>query len=160
MVRKGYIERLIEDMGITIARILGFRQQRDFKGAILALQDAAEGLTGMKMETLLKLDVETLLTIFRTSEVLDSGRCLMAGLIFRELAQIAEAQGSTPLVIPAYTKAAVLLGESLYADPTLRVEPYVMQWHECLAHAPTTSLLAHEKAARLQTELDSTAKDT
>jgi hypothetical protein len=155
MVRKGYIERLIEDMGIAMARILGFRQERDFKGAILVLQDSAEGLTGMKMETLLKLDVETLMTIFRTSEVLDSGRCLMAGLVFRELAQIAEGQGSTSLVTPAYTKAAILLAESLYADPTLRAEPYLSQWQECLAHASTNSRLAHEKSARLQTELDS-----
>jgi hypothetical protein len=157
MVRKGYIERLIEDLGITVARLVGLRQQRDFRGAILVLQDSAEGLTGMKMETLLKLDVETLMMIFRTSEVLDSGRCLMAGLVFRELAQIAEGQGSTSLVAPAYTKAAVLLAESLYADPTLREEPYLTQWKECLAHAPRDSRLAHEKAELLQRELDSEA---
>jgi hypothetical protein len=153
MVRKGYVERLIEELGVVTARILGFRQEHDFKGAIIALQGASEGLTGMKMETLLKLDAETLLTIFRTSEVLDSGRCLMAGLIFRELAQIAEAQKNTPMVAPAYKKAGILLSDALYADPTLREEPYLTQWQECLDHAGTDSLLLHEKAARLRKEL-------
>jgi hypothetical protein len=154
MVRKGYIERLIEDMGITAARIMGFRQDRDYKGAVIVLQGASEGLTGMKMETLLKLDAETLITIFRTSEVLDSGRCLMAGLIFRELAQIAQAQGSLNLIVPTYTKATIMIAEALYADPTLRVEPYISQWLECKEHADPHSLLAQTKSERLRNELD------
>jgi hypothetical protein len=152
MVRKGYIERQIAELGEVAARLLGLRQEHNYRGALMAMSTSCEGLTGLKMETLATLDDETLLSLFRTGRVLDSGRCLIAGLVLKELALIAEAQKNEKALQTAARKAGLLLAEALYADVDLRATEYHEALDWCVARAGDAPILT-ERVARLAADI-------
>src|SRR5688500_7106217 len=60
MQREDYIHRLIRQFVEAIARIAGFRDQRDYKRALAATEDAWEGLLGHPRSLVEVVDTPTL----------------------------------------------------------------------------------------------------
>jgi hypothetical protein len=64
MMRKSYLQQQIEGLALVLARLLGL----DGKERHLALDRSCRDLTGLDLETLLRLDDQTVLAMFRTGD--------------------------------------------------------------------------------------------
>jgi hypothetical protein len=124
MLRKGYIERLVEGLVLVLTRVLDLKEKQDYAGALSLLRTAGKNLSGMDIDTLPALSDKTLLTLFAANNVLDVARSVVVARLLGEQADIYEAQGRTDAAAVSRRKALVLFTELLMQEEDLRTNEY------------------------------------
>ena len=123
MLRKGYIDRQIEDLATGLAKVLRLKSVGDTTGALAEIRLAGKKLVGLDMETLITLPEPTLLSLFTAGGgAFDAGKCLAAATLLGERAEIEAAEGRSDAARAGFQKALVLLVEAVRREESLRTE--------------------------------------
>ncbi len=139
MVRKGYLEQQMEQLGQVIGRLLKLRDT-DVGEAVLRanLHAEAKSLTGINLALLPTLSDATLLSLFKGGNVLDAARCVVAAHLIAEDADIFHSEGKASQAKAGYRRAISLLDAALVQEDVLRTETYQakrQEWAEKYAAA-------------------------
>ena len=121
MVRKGFVERQIEQFFEALAVILGLRESGDSNAALLSLRATNKRLTGLDLDMLASLPPKSLLGFFLTNEHFEAGNALIAGGFMDEAAQIYAAQNDAGRAKQFGIRALTLLLEAQIHEPKARI---------------------------------------
>ena len=114
MIRRGYVEEMIEAFGAVLSRLLLLKEERDFSGALTLIQSSSKSLAGLDVDTLARMPDETLLTM------LDPAQSAIAAALLDEQAQIYADRGDTGAAGRSNRKALLLFLEALGKEKGLR----------------------------------------
>lgn len=124
MVRKSFLEIQIEMLGQMMARILVMKRKGDRKGVQTEIHVTAQKLAGMEIDAMRRLTDDSLIGLFTPSDGLDAGKCLLAGALLREEAEVLDEEGDAAAAASARRKALRLYLEALIANEFLRTRDY------------------------------------
>lgn len=145
MMRRGYIEQLIEALGQVMARVLKLGNDKDYINAHLQIKQATKHLTGMELETVTAVPEETLLSLLTARGVLDSGRAVVLASLLQGRGKLWELEGRMAEAYVDYRKALTLLTEALVQEDSLHnatLQSRVSELSDTLAgHAVGSTLL-------------------
>ncbi len=122
MLRRGYIERQIEALGLAIAQIVGLKDRGSLAEAAHELREAGKRFTGMDTFALTRLSDESLLSFLSSSDEPEPGRYILAATILREHAELLELQGQPDVARGARRKALTLLIEAMMLGDWFRTK--------------------------------------
>jgi hypothetical protein len=123
MIRQDYLMRQIEALAAVLAHLLFLKRSGNLASAGLEIKVACRKLVGMDSDTMLALPDETLLSAMLASgRHEDAVRCLMAGTLLHEQAQLNQALDQTELARAGSRKALILLIAALLVEKDLRTE--------------------------------------
>lgn len=132
MLRKGYIEQQIEGLSQALGMIFGIKL--DKADVLKQLGMSCKNLTGLNLDTLLRLDDMTILGMFSGGD-----RTRTAGNAFVSTQFLLQRAKVDPVVArAARRKAALLYAEALALEPSLRTQAYRAEFESLLAEVETT----------------------
>ncbi|MBB6052450.1 DUF6483 family protein [Armatimonas rosea] len=149
MLRKGFVQQQIEGLSQALAAIFGIELTKE--DVVQRLGTSCKNLTGLDLDTLLKLDDATLLGMFSGGD-----RTRTAGNAFvaaQFLLQRAKAEPNQARV--ARRKALLLYSEALALESSLRSSEFLAEYESLLAEVEVTDRTAHilRQAARAMESL-------
>jgi Family of unknown function (DUF6483) len=144
MLRKGFVQQQIEGLATALASVFGIELTKE--DVVKRLGTSCKNLTGLDLDTLLKLDDATLLGMFAGGD-----RTRTAGNAFvaaQFLLQRAKAEPTLGRV--ARRKALLLYAEALALESSLRSKDYLAEFEALLSEVEVTDRTAHvlRQAAR------------
>lgn len=123
MFEQDFIMRQIEMLGSVIAKLLNRKKDADYKGAIIDAKNACKEFVGIDSEMMLALSDESLVALLAGGGGYQQAvRCLMAGTLLNEQAQVHEAMGKADLARAGFRKSLLLLVEAFILERELRTE--------------------------------------
>lgn len=132
MLRKGYIQQQLEGLGQALGMLFGLElSQRE---VLQRLGTSCKNLTGLDLDTLLRLDDTTLLGLFSGGD-----RTRTAGNAFVAAQFLLQRAKADPTVARAARRKAFLLySEALALEACLRTEDYRAELESLLAEVEST----------------------
>lgn len=127
MVRKGYIEQQIEEMGLLLARLIGLRKEGNYEAAMEELRAGAARLTGWDIDRVGALPESLLLSMLGGGNIRDTlevGKCIALASLLCERAELYRLEGRDTDAVSVERKALTLFCEALIAEPYLRRPEY------------------------------------
>ena len=122
MLRKDYILRLIEQLGVALERILALKRDGQAHQALKEIEQACEKYLGLDPRVISAASGEALLTLMSMGGKFDPRRAVLLGELLREEGELYEMEGMAERSYWGYTRALWLFLESLNLDPSLRTE--------------------------------------
>jgi len=113
MEREDYIHRLIRQLAEALARIAGFRDQRDYKRTLAATEDAWEGLVGHPRSLVDVVDTPTLAGMLR-----EPSKMRAAAKLLWEEGKTLAASGDPVHATIVYRRAVELVLEARAIEPS------------------------------------------
>jgi hypothetical protein len=113
MEREDYIHRLIRQFAELLAKLSGLRDQRDYRQALAATEDAWEGMLGHPRSIVEMVDTPTLASLLREPDKIRIG----AKLLWEEGKTLA-ASGDPVHALICYRRAVELVLEARAIAPT------------------------------------------
>ena len=149
MLRKGYIQHQIEGLSQALGMLFGITLDKE--AVLQKLGTSCKNLTGLDLDTLLRLDDTTLLGMFEGGDrTRTAGNAFVAAqfLLRRALADPTVARA-------ARRKAALLYSEALALESSLRSSEYRSELESLLAEVEATDPTHHvlRQAARVHEAL-------
>ncbi|WP_394795052.1 DUF6483 family protein [Armatimonas sp.] len=144
MLRKGYIQQQIEGLATALGTIFGI--ELDKSDVLKRLGNSCRNLTGLDLDTLLRLDDATLLGMFAGGDrTRTAGNAFVAAQFLLLRAKADPTQGRV-----ARRKALLLYAEALALESSLRSKDYLSEFESLLAEVEATDATAHilRQAAR------------
>src|SRR5262249_21718201 len=92
MLRKGYVERQIEALGLAMAVVFRLKERGSLAEASHELRTVGKRFTGMDTYALARLSDASLLAFLTSGDEPDAGRYILASTILREHAALLEMQ--------------------------------------------------------------------
>src|SRR5215469_10476158 len=120
MLRKDYIMRLIEQLGVAMERILALKQNSQTHEALKEIEQACEKYLGLDPRIIGAASGEALLTLMSMGGKFDPRRAVLLGELLREEGELYEMEGMAERSYWGYTRSLWLLVESLNQDSSLR----------------------------------------
>ncbi|GAB4454805.1 MAG: hypothetical protein OHK0029_09920 [Armatimonadaceae bacterium] len=143
MVRKGYIEQQIEEMGRFLRQLLLKRTEdaAGVAGEAEEIRDAAKLLTGLDLNTVVSLPESYYLSLFEVEGQVHSGNAAIVGtLLIEEADALERTEQATPEEIRTrYIRAKTLLSAALAQADYLRTPELVSRLakaHQRLQNLP------------------------
>ena len=93
MVRKGYIQRLIDELIEVSAKVMRLRTSGDDPAALQEIKGAAKRLVGFDTGALTRFSDASLIALLSSGGSLDAGKALAAGALLDVQAQIELSRG-------------------------------------------------------------------
>jgi hypothetical protein len=124
MVRKGYIQRLIEELIEITAKVLRLRTAGDDSAALQTIKAAAKSLIGFDTASLIRFSDASLLALLSSGGTLDAGKALAAGALLDAQAQIQAAQGEKDAAHTSWHKSLLLLTAAVRQEESLNTEEW------------------------------------
>lgn len=122
MLRKGFVERQIEALGLALAVVFRLKERGNLAEASHELRTAGKRFTGMDTFALARLSDESLLAFLSSGDEPDAGRYILASAILREHASLLELQGQKPEADSARSKSLTLLLEAMLLGDWFRTK--------------------------------------
>jgi hypothetical protein len=119
MLRKGFVERQIELLGMLLARLLFQKNIKDYEAALDEIDAASRKFVGMDTHLLVSLADRSLLALLIDGDPPEPLKALLAGALLDEQGQIYELQGRREVSVASYRKALLLLLEAIRQQPAL-----------------------------------------
>jgi hypothetical protein len=120
MLRKDYILRLIEQLGVVLERILALKQNGQAHEALKEIEQACEKYLGLDYRIVAAAHGEGLVTLMSVGGKFDPRRAVLLGELLKEEGELYEMEGITERSYWGYTRSLWLFLESLNRDPSLR----------------------------------------
>ena len=136
MLRKGYIQQQIEGLATALGTIFGI--ELDKTDVLKRLGSSCRNLTGLDLDTLLRLDDATLLGMFAGGDrTRTAGNAFVAAQFLLQRAKADSTQGRV-----ARRKALLLYAEALALESSLRSKDYLSEFESLLAEVEATDSTA------------------
>lgn len=119
MVRKGYIQRLIDELIEVAAKVMRLRTDGDDPAALQEIKAAAKRLVGFDTGALTRFSDASLLALLSSGGSLDAGKSLAAGALLDVQAQIQLSRGERDAAHASWHKALLLLTAAVRAEESL-----------------------------------------
>lgn len=113
MLRKGFVQRQIELLGMILARVLFKKEVQDYEGALDEIDAASRKLIGLDTHLLVSLTDQSLLALLIDGDPPDPLKALLAGALLDEMGQIYALQGRGDVAEACFRKALLLLLEAV-----------------------------------------------
>ena len=120
MLRKDYIMRLIEQLGVAMARIISLKQNNQAHEALKEIEQACEKYLGLDPRVIEAASGEALLGLMSMGGKFDPRRAVLLGELLKEEGELYEMESMAERSYWAYTRSLWLFLESLNQDPSLR----------------------------------------
>src|SRR5215471_10989883 len=120
MLRKDYIMRLIEQLGVAMARIISLKQNSQTHEALKEIEQACEKYLGLDPRVIGAASGEALLTLMSMGGKFDPRRAVLLGELLKEEGDLYEMESMADRSYWGYTRSLWLFLESLNQDPSLR----------------------------------------
>jgi len=127
MLRKGYLNRQIEALAMTLARLMGLKESGELGQYAAALRSASRELSGLDLEMVAALTDDSLLSVLTADGELDVARCVILGALLTRQGEIHEGEGRTVPAVSRYRKSLTLLTEALVQEEQLRTHEFTTQ---------------------------------
>ena len=141
MVRKGYFDQQMEQLGLVFARLLKIRTNGGREAEIReALHTEAKTVIGLNLGLLPTLSDATLLSLFKGGNVLDAARCVLAAHLIAEDAGLFQAEGKNGAARAGYRRAVMLLDAAMVQEDVLQTGEYRakrQEWADKYAAVPS-----------------------
>jgi hypothetical protein len=146
MLRKGYLNRQIEALAMTLARLMGLKENGEPGQYAAALRSASRELSGLDLEMVASLTDESLLSLLTSDGELDMARCVILAALLTRQGEIHEAEGRSGPALARYRKSLTLLTEALSQEEALRTHEFTTQAEDLitrLSDQPLPPALLH-----------------
>jgi len=141
MFEQDFIMRQIEVLGAVVAKLLNRKKDADYKGGIIEAKNACKEMVGIDSSVMLALSDESLVALLtRGGGYQQAIRCLMAGTLLNEQAQLNVALGNTDLARAGFRKALLLLVEAFILEGELRTDEHQAQISLLMEKVPLADL--------------------
>lgn len=124
MLRKGYVQRLIDELIEVAAKVLRLRTSGDDPAALQEIKGAAKSLVGFDTSALMRFSDASLLALLSSGGKLDAGKALAAGALLDAQAQIQESQGEKDAAYASWHKSLLLLTAAVRQEESLNTEEW------------------------------------
>lgn len=124
MLRKGYIQRLIDELIEVTAKVLRLRTDGDDPAALREIKAASKSLVGFDTSALTRFSDPSLIALLSSGGTLDAGKALAAGALLDAQAQIQSAQGEKDAAHTSWHKALLLLTAAVRQEETLNTDEW------------------------------------
>jgi hypothetical protein len=139
MVRKGYIQRLIDELVEVAAKVMRLRTSGDDPAALQEVKGAAKRLVGFDTGALTRFSDASLIALLSSGGSLDAGKALAAGALLDVQAQIELSRGEKEASRTSWHKALLLLTAAVRQEESLNTDEWrkrITEIHAAL-HAPS-----------------------
>jgi len=120
MLRKDYIMRLIEQLGVVLERILALKQNNQTHEALKEIEQACEKYLGLDSRVIAAASGDALLTLMSMGGKFDPRRAVLLAELLKEEGDLYEMEGLAERSYWGYTRSLWLFLASLNQDPALR----------------------------------------
>ncbi|MCX6365836.1 MAG: DUF6483 family protein [Armatimonadetes bacterium] len=144
MLRKGFVQQQIEGLSQALAAIFGIELTKE--DVVKRLGTSCKNLTGLDLDTLLRLDDTSLLGMFSGGDrTRTAGNAFVAAQFLLQRAKAEPLQGRV-----ARRKALLLYAEALALESSLRSSEFLAEFEALLMEVESTDRTAHilRQAAR------------
>jgi hypothetical protein len=124
MVRRGYIQRLIDELIEVAAKVLRMRTSGDDPAALQEIKGAAKRLVGFDTEVLTRFSDASLIALLSSGGALDAGKALAAGALLDVQAQIQLSRGEKDAARASWHKSLLLLTAAVRQEESLNTEEW------------------------------------
>src|ERR1051325_9479451 len=132
MMRKGYLNRQIEALAMTLARLMGLKESGELGQYAAALRSASRELSGLDLEMVAALTDDSLLSLLTSDGELDMARCVILAALLTRHGEIHESAGRIGPAVSRYRKSLTLLTEALVQEEQLRTREFTTQVEDLL----------------------------
>lgn len=122
MFQNDFIMRMIEQLTLAIARVLGFKQAGELSRAAMEVDDTCRTLIGLDPDTVLRLPLAALLDMLRSQGRLDSDRAAALARLLYEKGLILAAAGDAGAAHACDVRAFCLFDEVATAGDASALE--------------------------------------
>jgi hypothetical protein len=133
MLRKGYLNRQIEALAMTLARLMGLKESGELGPYAAGLRSASRELSGLDLEMVAALTDDSLLSVLTADGELDVARCVILAALLTRQGEIHEGEGRIWSAVARYRKSLTLLTEALLHDEQLQTREFIPQVEDLLA---------------------------
>jgi len=120
MLRKDYIMRLIEQLGVAMERILALKHDNQAYEALKEIEQACEKYLGLDPRVISAASGEALLTLMSMGGKFDPRRAVLLAELLKEEGELYEMAKMAERGYWGYTRSLWLFLESMNRDPSLR----------------------------------------
>lgn len=124
MMRKGYLQRLMEELADIMLRIKHLKASGDTPSVLSEIKEAGKSLVGFDTEGMLRFTDATLLSLLTSGNSLDAGKAVVGGALLDAQAKVYAEQGDEEAARASRHKALVLLTAALREEPDLNTEEW------------------------------------
>ena len=124
MVRRGYIQRLIDELIEVAAKVMRIRTSGDDPAALQELKGAAKRLVGFDTGALTRFSDASLIALLSSGGSLDAGKALAAGALLDLQAQIQSSRGEKDAAHASWHKSLLLLTAAVREEESLNTEEW------------------------------------
>lgn len=140
MVRRGYIQRLIDELIEVAAKVMRLRTSGDDPAALQEIKGAAKRLVGFDTGALTRFSDVSLIALLSSGGSLDAGKALAAGALLDVQAQIELSRGDKEAAHTSWHKALLLLTAAVRQEESLNTDEWrkrITEIHAAL-HVPVS----------------------
>jgi hypothetical protein len=119
MVRRGYIQRLIDELIEVAAKVMRIRTSGDDPAALQEIKLAAKRLVGFDTGALTRFSDASLIALLSSGGSLDAGKALAAGALLDIQAQIESSRGEKASARASWHKSLLLLTAAVREEESL-----------------------------------------
>jgi hypothetical protein len=120
MLRKDYIMRLIEQLGVAMARIIALKNNNQAHEALKEIEQACEKYLGLDPRVIEAASGEALLGLMSMGGKFDPRRAVLLGELLKEEGELYEMESMAERSYWGYTRSLWLFLESMNSDPAVR----------------------------------------
>ncbi|MES2462459.1 MAG: hypothetical protein V4671_17900 [Armatimonadota bacterium] len=124
MVRRGYIQRLIDELIEVAAKVMRMRTSGDDPAALQEIKGAAKRLVGFDTGALTRFSDASLIALLSSGGSLDAGKALAAGALLDLQAQVESSRGEKDAARASWHKALLLVTAAVRQEESLNTEEW------------------------------------
>lgn len=113
MIERDYILRMFKLLGQALARILFFKEMKEYDKALTETDNSARTIFGMDIDMIEKMTVNGLRDVLGSDPVLVRSKLYSAGVLLKEKGEILELQNNEDESVRVYMKSLSLFMEEL-----------------------------------------------
>lgn len=125
MIERDYILRMFKLLGQALARVLFFKEVKEYDAALAEVDKASQSLLGLNMDMIERMPVGGLKDVLGSDPSLLRSRLHVAGALLKEKGEILEFQGNEDECVRLYIKSLHLFMEEVPAREELEDERVV-----------------------------------
>jgi tetratricopeptide (TPR) repeat protein len=124
MFQRDYIMRMIEQLGIALARILKLKEAGKFDEAEIEISKTGKMFFGIDMNFIHNFSEEGIIELLKQSDSLDASKCIVLAELLKEEGEIYEIQKGLDKSYHSYLKSLRLYLEGLTLNAQYRTNEY------------------------------------
>ncbi len=127
MIKNDYILRIIEQISIVIAQIIGLRSIKKFEESQQILNGAFIQFLGLSLQSVSILSHKDLISVISGSDGIDEGKCIVLAELLKQQADLYEAQDNHNHSFAMYLKSLKVFVEVFIMNNDLCTEQYIAE---------------------------------